>query len=244
MSEIHKFHYGNSTIDYSLTYGTKKKDITVSVDWVNGVGVNAPDNIEQGVIDRILHKKAPWILKKLYEFNEIKQLSIPKEYLSGEKFPYLGRQYRLKVNVSNIRHATLSFHQGRFIAEIPMNWDESQRQQQLYELFRHWYITHGYIKIQERLRFYSAKMECSPSKLIVKDQQMRWGSCTKNGTININWKILMAPMAIVDYVIVHELAHMKQPDHSPAFWATVQSVLPDYESRKEWLRVHGATLTF
>jgi predicted metal-dependent hydrolase len=81
------FHYGNSTIDYSFHFGTEKKDITVSVDWANGVSVVAPENIDQEVIERVLHKKAPWILKKQYEFNEIKSLSLPKEFLSGEKFP-------------------------------------------------------------------------------------------------------------------------------------------------------------
>jgi predicted metal-dependent hydrolase len=181
----------------------------------------------------------------MYEFNEIKLLSSSKEFLSGEKFPYLGRHYRLKVTVDEkIHEVKLSFQKGLFSVNIPKNWDTAQRQQHLNELFRQWYYTHGQSKLEERLKLYSPKMECFPSKLVIKEQQMRWGSCTKNGTVNINWLILMAPMRIVDYVLVHELAHLKHPDHSTAFWLTLQSVLPDYESRKEWLRINGPTLTF
>jgi predicted metal-dependent hydrolase len=239
------FQYGTTTIDYILSYKANKSDITVSVDWTNGVTVVAPEHIDLTVLEQALHKKAPWILKKLYEFNEIKLLSAAKEFLSGEKFPYLGRQYRLKVTPQEkIVEGTLTFNRGLFTAITPKKWDDIQRQQQLKALFQHWYYTHGQLKLEERQKLYSPKMECYPTKLVIKEQEMRWGSCTKNGTVNINWLILMAPMRIVDYVLVHELAHLKQPDHSPAFWATIQSILPDYESRKEWLRINGPTLIF
>ncbi|MBA4496401.1 M48 family metallopeptidase [Paenactinomyces guangxiensis] len=240
-----RFQYGHSTIDYSLQYQPDQKDITVAVDWANGVSVRAPENIDQAVVERVLHKKAPWILQKVYELNEIQSLKSAKEFLSGEKFPYLGRQYRLKVD-SLEQHdgASLIFQKGRFLAKVPKSWDLQQRQEHLKALFRQWYITHGHAKAEERLRIFCPKMECYPSKLVVKDQQARWGSCTKKGTIHINWKIFMAPMRIVDYVVVHELAHLKHPDHSTAFWSMVQSILPDYGERKEWLRIHGPTLTF
>jgi predicted metal-dependent hydrolase len=239
------YQYGTTKINYQLCYKANKTDITVSVDWTNGVSVVVPDNIDLAVVEQVLYKKAPWILKKLYEFNEIKLLSSAKEFLSGEKFPYLGRQYRLKVTANaKISEATLTFKRGLFTADIPKNWSVVERQQLLKELFKQWYFIHGQMKIKERLKLYSPKMECYPTKLVIKEQVMRWGSCTKNGTVNINWLILMAPMRIVDYVLVHELAHIKHPDHSPAFWATIQSILPDYESRKEWLRINGPTLTF
>lgn len=92
------------------------------------------------------------------------------------------------------------------------------------------------------MRLFAPRLGVMPTKVVVKDQQARWGSCTKNGTININWRILMAPMRIIDYVIIHELSHMIHADHSSDFWKVVSSVMPDYDERKEWLRVHGATL--
>lgn len=83
----------------------------------------------------------------------------------------------------------------------------------------------------------------APSKLMVKEQKFRWGTCTPRGAIYLNWKLFLAPMRVVDYVIVHELAHLRYVDHSKHVWNLVRSILPDYEERKEWLRVNGPTLT-
>lgn len=85
-------------------------------------------------------------------------------------------------------------------------------------------------------------MGLTPTSLLLKDQEKRWGSCTQKGELLINWRIMMAPLRIVDYVVVHEMAHLKIPDHSEAFWSFIRSVIPDYEERKEWLRVNGPML--
>ncbi|MFB7140940.1 M48 family metallopeptidase [Gottfriedia sp. NPDC056225] len=237
------FQYGNTTIDYDIRYSPNRKDITIAVDWGDGVSVVVPQETDQIHIDSALHKKARWILNKLADFREIKMLSSHHEFISGEKFAYLGRQYRLKVaKDESVSEASLMFRNGRFFAVVPTSFDDSTRQEHLFDLFRKWYITHGLTKIQKRIKLYSSRMGCYSSKIVVKEQQSRWGSCTKNKTININWKILMAPMRIVDYVVVHELAHIEYPDHSNAFWRKVESILPDYEERKEWLRVNGPTL--
>lgn len=213
------------------------------VDWENGMRLVVPEDTDEAKIELALKKKAPWILNKLADFREIRNLSTHHEFISGEKFPYLGRQYRLKVTTDDaVSDAALRFLNGRFFATVPKSHEDSWRQERLYDLFKQWYITNGLKKINERLKLYSPRMESFASQVVIKEQQARWGSCTKNGTININWKILMAPMKIVDYVVVHELAHFHHPDHSNAFWSKVQSILPDYQERKEWLRIHGPTL--
>jgi predicted metal-dependent hydrolase len=237
------FQFGNTNIEYDINYSSTRKNITIAVDWVDGVIIIAPQETDQTQIDIAFQKKAPWILKKLADFREIKMLSSHREFISGEKFPYLGRQYRLKVTKNeSVSEVSLTFRNGRFFAIIPTSFDDSLRQERLYDLFRKWYFTHGLTKIQKRIDLFAARMECYPSKVAIKEQQARWGSCTKNRTININWKILMAPMRIVDYVVVHELAHIQHPDHSSDFWLKVESILPDYQERKDWLRVNGPTL--
>ena len=97
-------------------------------------------------------------------------------------------------------------------------------------------------RLNERVSAYTSKVSVEPKAVVVKNQMKRWGSCTSEGTLYLNWRIIMAPMSVVDYVIVHELTHMQTPDHSSAFWKDVSKVLPDYERRKEWLRVNGPTL--
>ena len=96
----------------------------------------------------------------------------------------------------------------------------------------------------ERVELYSPRAGNEPPGVIAKNQLKRWGSCTKDGNLNLNWKIIMAPMSVVDYVVDHELVHLGVQDHSREFWQKMRVVLPDYERRKEWLRIHGPTLVF
>ena len=237
------FQYGTTSIDYTIRHSPSKNDVTIAIDWTTGVSVVVPDNIDQERIDSVLRRKAAWILRRLAEFREIKPLSTHHEFISGEKFPYLGRQYRLKVTAEdNKSDVSLTFQNGRFTATVPRSSSPSWRQEHLRQALRDWYVSHGHSKVQQRMELFAPRLGITPSNVVVKDQLSRWGSFTKNGIININWKILMAPMRIVDYVIVHELGHMIHADHSSDFWNVVSSVMPDYDERKEWLRVHGATL--
>ena len=237
------FQYGTTSIEYCIGYSPAKKDVTIAIDWTTGVSISVPENIDEEHIHEVLKRKAPWILRRLAEFREIKPVSTNHEFISGEKFPYLGRQYRLKVIASDdVSDVSLSFQNGRFIATVPRSSSPVWRQEHLQLAFRDWYVAHGYNKIQKRIKLFAPRLGVNPNKLVIKDQQARWGSCTKNGTISINWQILMAPMRIVDYVIVHELGHMIHADHSSDFWTVVASIIPDYDQRKDWLRIHGATL--
>lgn len=236
--------YGTTTIDYTIEYQKDKTDIAVSVEWLDGVTVTAPEGIAEDILHQALHKKAPWILRKWYAFSEINEDVPDKEFVSGEKFAYLGRQYRLKVNRSeNLAKPGLLYSQGKFIAAVPASFSSEETKEALQILFKDWYIKNGEKKLKERIELYSPKMLVTPSKAALKEQKMRWGTCTPAHAIYLNWRLVMAPMAILDYVLVHEMAHIKYPNHSADFWRFVASILPDYEQRKEWLRVNGPLLT-
>ncbi len=240
---MHSFRYGDTVIEYSIQYKRNKRNVTIYIDPSDGVKIFAPAGIHQHQLNSILHKKSPWIIKKQNEINEIKKQSPPKEFRSGEKFPYLGRHFRLEIlQGGSTHHARLKFRQGMFTATIPGTFSSQERREQLRQLFKEWYISRGQEKIKERVEHYCPILKVTPTKVMLKDQKTLWGSCTKKGTININWRIIMAPLEVIDYLVVHELAHLKHPNHSDDFWHLVQLALPDYRERRKWLHKFGPTL--
>lgn len=239
---MNHIHYGNTVLYYTLLKKYVNK-VKITIDLINGITVTAPSDITEDKLNKILYKKAPWILKKWFEFEEIASSPTPKEFISGEKFQYIGRGYKIKINSSVDSTPTLIFNQGKFIASVPAEMSDVDRRDALRSLLQQWYIAAGQAKINERLKLYSAKLGVTPSKLVIKDQKMRWGTCTDQHAIYINWRVMMAPMRVIDYVLVHELAHIKYSNHSSEYWQFVRSILPDYEDRKDWLRVNGPLLT-
>lgn len=233
--------YGNTNIYYSL-YKQERKDIRIVVDLVNGVVVYGPEKIPSKDIHDLLAGKARWIYDKIQELGEVKINVAPKEFVSGEKLPYLGRQYRLKVHREVINQSSFGFKQGRFIARVPSNWEQEKVQAVLEDNLIAWYRKHGLKKVIERATYYEHLLGVEAKSIQLKTQHKRWGTCTLGGKIYLNWRIVMAPVRVIDYIIVHELAHLRISEHNQEFWNLVKSILPHYEEDKEWLRIHGMEL--
>ncbi|PBB07136.1 hypothetical protein CKW00_00340 [Salimicrobium humidisoli] len=233
--------YGTTTIEYFI-YSHERKNMKIAVDLVNGVVVYAPPSLAEEKIQDLVQQKAPWILSKIKELGEVKEPAAPKEFVSGEKLPYLGRNYKLKVYKEAVPSASFKFHQGKFLAVVPRNWSQEDVQRSLEQKLIDWYKAHGFLKIKERVQRYQQYLGVSPRSVSLRNQQKRWGTCTPEGNIYLNWRILLAPVHVIDYIIVHELAHLAVPEHSDKFWNLIRSVLPDYEAQKEWLRIHGIEL--
>lgn len=233
--------FGNTKLYYSL-YEQERNDVKISVDLVSGVMVYTPKEANKVTVHNIIQSKAKWIYEKVEHLNEVKVNVTPKEFVSGEKLPYLGRQYRLKVYREAIDSFTFNFSQGKFIASVPSNWAQERVQTTLEDSLIAWYRSKGIKKIHERARYYENLLGVDAKSIQLKTQHKRWGTCTPEGNIYLNWRIVMAPMQVINYVIVHELTHLRIPEHNQAFWNLVKSILPQYEESKEWLRVYGMKL--
>lgn len=234
-------NYGTTKIDYTL-YSEQRTDVKISVSLENGVEVHAPSKLDPDQINLLLEKKAAWIYRKIKSIHEIEVAIQPLEMVSGEKIPYLGRRYRLKVHRRQVNDAEFFFYQGRFVATVPENWPDDRVQVILEDKLITWYRKQAEKKLQHRLAHYQTFFQNQPTSARIRTQHKRWGTCTPDGNIYINWRLIMAPLKVFDYVVVHELAHLTVPDHSPAFWEHVKMVMPDYEVRREWLRVNGMGL--
>jgi len=236
---------GNKLINYEIIR-TRRKTMGIIVEHERNLIVRSPKNTEDAKIEEVLKKKTNWILSKLKEMDKIKPAPKEKEFMTGEKLPYLGRRYRLEVNPAEISIVEVKLYQGKFIIDYPVEFTDKKekRREEIRTALIEWYREHAKEKINERVDKYKVKLDVEPNNVVVKKQKKRWGSCSSKNNLNFNWKTIMAPMSIVDYLVVHELAHLIHDNHSRDFWATVAAIIPDIKEKKEWLKVNGKRLYF
>ncbi len=155
--------------------------------------------------------------------------------MSGETFLYLGRQYRLRVSVGSDEGVRLK---GRWLeVTVPRGQRDGVR-----DLLVAWYREHAAARLPERVAEWAGKVGVEPKAVLIREPKRRWGSCDAAGNVRFNWRIVQAPMRLVDYVVAHELAHLVHEDHGREFWGRLGRVMPDYEERREGLRRVGAGL--
>ena len=243
---MQQINIGSQTIDYEVIR-TERKTVGIILDNDKNLTIRSPRNTGDDEIRQIIERKTSWILKKLAEIDKIKPPPEPREFISGEKLSYLGRKYRIKTTGSgSIKKVNVMLYQGRFIIEYPksLEQNEEKRRKAVRDELISWYREHAREKIEERVEKYRKILGVNPNNVVIKKQKRIWGSCSGKKNLNFNWKIIMAPLAIVDYLVVHELAHLKNRNHSRHFWQTVETVIPDYQKRLEWLKVNGRRLDF
>lgn len=226
--------------DYKIIRRERRKTASLQVSPANEVSILVPTDLQKEKIEDLIKRKTPWILSKIKFNQEVKYPHKPKEFLSGEAITYLGRNYRLKVIYGKTE--SISLKNGRFVVTILK--DNKDEEKAVKELLHQWFVLHAEKKLLERARRLKDSVGVSYDEIKVKSLKQRWGSCTRKGVINFNWRIIIAPISIVDYVVAHELCHRIHHDHSKAFWRLFECVMPDYRERKEWLRVNGAMLNF
>jgi len=230
-------------IEYSLKK-SKRKTTSIYIERDGAVSVLAPAPFEIDKIEQIIEKKRSWIYRNLAEWEDLNRTRVHREYVNGESFLYFGRHYRLQlvdvVDVDGVHGERqiepLKFLNGQF-------WLRKDAVQLAPEHFKKFYITKLQKKLKKRLTLYQAKIGTEPTDVRVMELQGRWGSCTARGVLNFHWKCAMLPLSVLDYVIVHELAHIDNPNHSAAFWHSVEKLMPGYEEYKSWLRFNGAGMS-
>lgn len=229
--------YGTKVIEFSVEY-RDRKNLEISVEAPDIVKVIAPIDTHEEVIKEKVYIKASWIVHRLFEFRDIEYRKIDKEYVSGESFMYLGRNYSMQLLIDeNIKNNQVKLYQGKLY--IISNTKEEIVLQRLMEK---WYRTKTLEKVTERVEYYKHFFKVEPSNIKVKEQKKRWASCTSKNELLFNWRCVMAPSNVLDYIVVHEMCHMIYPNHSNEFWELVVSILPDYESRKDWLKKFGVRM--
>lgn len=241
MNAARRFQFGRTIIDYTLQRG-RRRTVAIRVDPRGAVEVAVPNDFDEDRLCPLLKAKAPWIVQKRLLVAEQAPPAQP-QLISGERLPYLGRRYQLLVRRQPGAEPGLSFDGARWRAVVPSGCSDDQAAAMLRPKLVAWYRERALEQLQRRVARYAAILGVEWKRLRIRDQVRRWGSCSKSGDLAFNWRIVMAPASAVDYVVAHELVHLRHRDHGVRFWRTLGSVMPDYEARREWLRRHGAELT-
>lgn len=153
-------------------------------------------------------------------------------YENGESFPYLGQDYILEIMQYPSYKKPGVMTEGERLVVLTAQTDGAS----VKKAVREWYAARAAVIIPKRVRLYQSLVGENIGRICIKDVKSRWGSCSSKGNLNFNWRLVMAPIEVLDYVVVHELCHLKEMNHSKAFWALVEEILPDYKKRRKWLR--------
>ncbi|MFO7830561.1 MAG: SprT family zinc-dependent metalloprotease [Desulfuromonadaceae bacterium] len=200
------------------------------------VSIRVPMHTSVDQIDAFLHARRDWILKKVALQAQMSPAK-PRAYVSGELFSYLGSNYRLKVEEGAF--APVKLQQGCLIVTVPGGRTQAHLVRNA--LIR-WYKQRAYEKLNQKVEQLAPQVGAHPSQVEIKSFKARWGSCSSTGVVQFNWRIMLAPTQMVDYVVVHELCHLLQHNHSKAYWREVERVMPDYRACREWFKLNGSGL--
>jgi predicted metal-dependent hydrolase len=201
--------------------------------------VRVPEHLEDQRVAEILKQKRPWIRSKVAELQRVPPHRT-KELVSGETFPYLGRNYRLKVQEGHQVGVCLSG--GYLRATIrPTEHNETQ-ELRIQQYLQNWYRSRALERLQDKTHRYAKQIGVSPAGISVRNFKSRWGSCDRKGEVVFNWNIIKAPHVIADYVVIHELCHLIHPNHSKDFWQLVRRYDHAYADHRQWLKEKGEGL--
>lgn len=220
------------TIEINKLIRAKRRTIALILERDGSLTVRAPKRATLQDIHGFIQEKEKWIERSREKLKAIVTVQ-KKEFMDGETFLFLGKDYELRL-VPHQRQ-TLHFNSGFTLKASARPRGEAA--------FTKWYKSQALTIFTERVAHYANLHGFSPKQVKVTSAKTRWGSCSANGTINFTWRLVMAPLEVIDYVVIHELAHLKIKDHSQRFWKLVESLYPDFNRHRKWLRDHGEKLS-
>ena len=227
---------GELSLKVQIERTKRKKTISLRVK-DNRLIIKAPKAVSKRSLDELIQRKQNWIMERaIMNFEE--QNLRNREFIDNDKFYYRGKEYGLSLSAG--REETVKIVEGlivvTFIDDRPID------RIGIKTLLEGWYFKESIKILKKRTNEFAKKMKVQPSGMTVKNYVSKWGSCTAHNKISYNWRIIMAPDYIIDYLIIHELSHITEPNHSKDFWQTVAKYCDGYQTKRKWLRENGYRL--
>jgi predicted metal-dependent hydrolase len=222
---------------FTVRRSARRRTIGITVKRDGALLVAAPQRASARRLQTVVREKLPWVRRKLAEFEALGPPPEPRKVVAGELFPFLGREYRLALADAPAKPVAL----GEGTLEVDRALDGAARAAVLT-----WYQARATEYVEAAVARYVPLVGAAPARVVVRDLgKRRWGVC-EHGTLTVtfHWHLVTLPLDLIDYVVVHELAHLHEPNHGREFWRRVEDVLPDCKKRRRSLRDHGDALVF
>ena len=230
--------------DVTVIRSSRRKTATIKVD-LEGVSVRIPADLPLAQIEKLVAEKTAWIERKLAEAERKQrgiagQLEQSSTLADGSRIMVQGQLLPLKLIASDQMKVVQSSDRLEVYADADLIADKEQ----LRALVEQWLYRRAVEELNFCVNVYKQRVGATPSRIQIKDYRARWGSCKPDGSIQLNWRLIHAPMHIMDYVVVHELCHLLEMNHSKHFWSEVERVEPQYKMKRQWLKDNGWQLSF
>lgn len=220
-------------IDIIVERTERRKTVSIFIERDGSVKVLAPINAAEETIEATVQSKSYQIFSKLARWKELNQGKVTREFVNGQSFLYLGRNYRMAI--VDTQDVPLKISGGNFLL-LKSQLHNAEK------VFQAFYKEKAIKKIKERLTLISERFQEKPTSVKVLELQNRWASWTPNNGLNFHWKCAMAPVGVLDYIITHEMVHLIHPNHSPEFWNELDKKMPDYRKHEQWLKTNGVKM--
>lgn len=229
---MRRIQLGEHHLDYALLR-SKRRSIGFLIS-DEGLRITAPKWVTLGEIENAIREKQRWIFTKLNERRErsARRLQPQMQWRDGATLPYLGQDITLRIGTNQSAGITYNEESQELTVGLPADAGE----QQLKDRVQGWLQARAKETFGARLPVYAEKLNVVYQSFALSSATTQWGSCTADGRIRLNWRLMHFALPLIDYVIAHELSHLREMNHSPQFWATVQSIFPEFESAKRALR--------
>ncbi|MFC2058201.1 M48 family metallopeptidase [Chloroflexota bacterium] len=229
-----KISLDGRTVLYTIKRSARAKHVRLEIGREPDLTVVVPRSYRIHRLSKLLEAKRDWILGKLGEYDSVRQKAA--EHLKdGDAVHYLGRELTLKIRRNHNGVDAVKLERNTLLVSLKSD-------DRLESLLERWYRLQADRLIREKAETLSARLGVSYNRIMIRGQKTRWGSCSHKGNLSFNWKLVMAPEPVIDYVAIHELAHLREMNHTKSFWKLVAEHCPQWRERRKWLKDHGVEL--
>jgi predicted metal-dependent hydrolase len=219
-------------LTFEMRESPRRRTLEIVVEREGGLVLVAPPDVPPETLKQFVEENRAWVYTRLAEKEVQARSQSPREFVSGEGFPYLGHNYRLKVVDGTGNRPPLRLYRSRF---------ELRRDSvcQARDHFIRWYIIHLRPVLDRQIAALARRVSVEPREVHIQDLGYRWGSSNRRRHLYFHWRAAMLPQRMIEYLVAHELVHLVERSHSSVFWEQLETVIPDYAERQRWLKEHG-----